>query len=73
MRFEITYNIKASDLIDINVKDKKLMLKKNTGEKIMQIIKKTTVKFISVESSVYHCLLFLGTPLVMSGGVPFWP
>ena len=42
-------------------------------EKKMQIRKKTTMEFISVEFSVYHCLLFLNLPLVMSDDVPVWP
>ena len=35
----------------------------------MQIMKKTMMEFMSVESSVYHYLLFLDLPLVMSDGV----
>ena len=35
----------------------------------MQIMKKTVVEFISAESSVCHCFLFLYLPLVMSDGV----
>ena len=35
----------------------------------MQIMKKTTVEVSSVESSVYHCLLFLNLSLVISDGV----
>ena len=49
------------------------MLKSYSGEKIMQIMKKTAMEFIFIESSVYHCLLFLDLPLVMSEGVPVWP
>ena len=37
--------------------------------KITQIMKKTTVEFISEEFNVYHCLLFLDLPLVLSDGV----
>ena len=49
------------------------MVKGYAGEKIMQIMKKTTVEFISVESSVYHYLLFQDPSLVMSDGVLVWP
>ena len=38
-------------------------------KKITQIMKKTTVEFVSAESSVFHCLLFLDPPLAMSDGV----
>ena len=41
MRFKINYNIKTSDIIGTNLKDKKLMLKLYTGEKIIPVIKKT--------------------------------
>ena len=37
MRFEINYNIKTSDLICTNLKDKKRILKSYAGEKITQI------------------------------------
>ena len=39
----------------------------------MQIMKKTTEEFISVEFSFYYCLLFLDQPLVMSDGIPVRP
>ena len=45
------------------------MLKSYAREKIMQTLKKTIVGFISAESSVCHCLLFLDQPLVMSDGI----
>ena len=48
------------------------MLKSYAGEKITPIMKKTVVEFISVESRVYHCLLFLNLPLLVSYGVPVW-
>ena len=48
------------------------MLKSYAGEKIIQIIKKTMVEFISVESSVFHCLLFQDLLLVMSDVVLVW-
>ena len=48
-------------------------VKNYAGEKITQIMKKTMVWFVSIESSVYHCLLFLDPPLVMSDGVLLWP
>ena len=46
------------------------MLKSYAVEKIMQIMKKSMVEFISAESSVY---LFLDPHLVMSGGVQSGP
>ena len=75
MRFEKENNssINASDLIGTNIKEKKLMLKSYAGQKMKQIMKETVVEFISVVSSVYHCLLFLDPPLVMSDGVLVWP
>ena len=48
------------------------MLKSYAGEKITQVMK-TVVEFISVESRVYYCLLFLDLPLVMSDSVLVWP
>ena len=42
-------------------------------KKITQIMKKTMVEFVSVVSSVYHCLLFQDPPLVMSDGALVWP
>ena len=44
------------------------MLKSYAGKKILKITEKTTVNFISVASSTYHCFFFLGPPLVMSDG-----
>ena len=35
-------------------------------------MKMTMVEFISVKSSVYHCLFFQGLALVMSDGVLAW-
>ena len=46
MRFEINYNIKTSDLVCIDLKDKRWTLKSSAGKKIMQIMKMTTVEFI---------------------------
>ena len=42
------------------------MLKSYAGKKLSQIMEKTTVDFVSVASSFYHCFFFLGPPLVMS-------
>ena len=47
---------------------KKLRRRENNA-----IMKKTMVEFVSVEPSVYHCLLILDPPLVMSDGVLVWP
>ena len=42
-------------------------IKNYAGKKILQIMEeKTTVDFISVASSIYHCLFFLDLPLVPS-------
>ena len=42
-------------------------VKNYAGKKILQIMEeKTTVDFISVASSIYHCLFFLDLPLVLS-------
>ena len=73
MRFEITYNINTSDLICINLKEKRLT--SFAEAKVTQMMKNTiwNLEFVSVESSVYHCLHFLGLPLVMLDGVPVWP
>ena len=49
------------------------MLKSYAGRKITWIMKKTMVKFVSVESNIYHCLLFWDPSLVMSDGVLVWP
>ena len=49
------------------------MLKNYAGEEITQIMRKTALEFMSVESSVYHCLLFLDLPLVMSDDVLVCP
>ena len=65
MKSEIYCNIKTSDLIGTNMKHKKLMLKTSAREKIIQIMKKRAVEFVSVESHIYHCLPFLDPPLVM--------
>ena len=45
------------------------MLKSYAREKIIVIMKKTVVELVSVESSIYHCLIFLDLPLVMSDGI----
>ena len=73
MWIEINYSIKSSDLICTNLMDQIWMLKSYTGTKISQIVEKTTVDFMSVASSIYHCFLFLDLPLVMSDLDPFWP
>ena len=39
---------------------------KSYAEKKILIMEKTTVVFISVASSFYHCFSFLGSPLLMS-------
>ena len=41
------------------------MLKSYAGKKISLIMEKTTVDFISVASSTYHCFFFLDLLLVM--------
>ena len=46
---------------------------KKREEKITQTMVKTMAEFVSVESSVYHCLLFQDPPLVMSDDVLVWP
>ena len=56
---EINYSMKCSDLICINLKDKKWMLQSYAEKKILQIMEKTTVDFIFVSSSIYHCFLLL--------------
>ena len=56
-----------------NLKDKKLMLKNYAGKKILQIQEKTTVEFVSVASSIYHCSFFLYRPVVMSDVDPLCP
>ena len=43
-----------------------IMLKSYAGKKILQILEKTTVDFVSVASSIYHCFFFLDLLLVMS-------
>ena len=72
-RREINYNIKSSNLICTNLFNKKLMLKSYAGKKISLIMEKTTVDFISVASSIYHCFSFLDPPLVMWDVDPIWP
>ena len=46
------------------------MLKNYVAKKILLITKKTTVDFVLVASSIYHCFFFLGPPLVMSAVDP---
>ena len=47
------------------------MFKSYAGEKIMPIMKKNKVGFVSAESSVFaYCLLLLDLSLVMSAGAP---
>ena len=48
------------------------MLKNYAEKKVSQIMEKTTVDFVLVASSIYHCFFFLGPPLVMSDGVTVW-
>ena len=69
MRFEITYNINTSDLICINLKEKRLT--SFAEAKVTQMMKNTiwNLEVVSVESSVYRCFLFPDQPLVMSDGV----
>ena len=50
--------------------DNKLMLKSYAGKKGLQILEKTTVDFVLVLSSIYHCFLFLDLPLVVSDVEP---
>ena len=71
-RREINYNIKSSNLICTNLFNKKLMLKSYAGKKISLIMEKTTVDFILVTSSIYHCFSFLDLSLVMSDVDPVW-
>ena len=66
MRYKINYSIKSTNLICTNLMDKKSMLKSYAGKKILQIMEKTTVDFVLVASSFYHCFFFLDLPLVMS-------
>ena len=74
MKFEINYNIKASELIFANLKGKKLMLKSYAGEKLLQIMENTVVESVLVVSSIYHFFFcFLDLPLVMSDGDPILP
>ena len=42
------------------------MLKSYAGKKILLIMKKTTVDFVSVASDIYHWFFFLDLSLVMS-------
>ena len=44
------------------------MLKSYAGKKILQIMEKITVDFVSVASSIYHCVFFLDPPLVILDG-----
>ena len=46
------------------------MLESYAGKIILQIMEKTTVDFILLASSIYHCVFFLDPPLVMSDGDP---
>ena len=39
------------------------MLENHEGEKILQIVEKITVDFLSVASSIYHCFFFPDPPL----------
>ena len=48
------------------------MLKSYAGKKILQIMEKTTVDFVSVASSIYHCFFSLDPPLVMSHDNLIW-
>ena len=42
------------------------MLKSYVGKKISLIMEKTTVDFVSADSSIFYCFFFLDPPLVMS-------
>ena len=70
MWIEIHYSIKSSDLMCTNLLDKKWMLESYAGKKILQIMKKTTVSFLSVASCIYHCIFLSGSA---SGDVRCWP
>ena len=59
--------------ICITLMDKKCMLKNYTGKKILQIMEKTTVDFVSLASSIYHCFFSLDLPLVMLDVDPVSP
>ena len=76
MWIEIHYSIKSSDLLYTNLLGKKWMLWSYAGKNTSQIMKVTTVAFISVVSCI--CLLylplffffFLDLPLVISDVYP---
>ena len=70
---EINYSVKSSDLICTNLKDKKWMLKSCAGKITSQIMEKTKVDFVSVASTIYHCVFFLDPSLVISDDDPVWP
>ena len=72
MWIELNYTIKSSDLICINLKDKKWMLRSYAGKKISHIMKKTTVAFVSITSCIYHCCFVLFFPESASGNVRCW-
>ena len=72
-RREINYSINSSDLIFINLPDKKWMLKSYAGKIILLILEKTIVDFVLVVSSIYHCFFFLDPPLVILDVDPAWP
>ena len=55
---EIHYSIISCSLMCTNLLDKKWMLKSYAGNKISQIMKKTTVAFVLVVSCIYHCFFF---------------
>ena len=61
MLIEIHYSIRSSDSICINFLDKKSILKSYARKKILQIMKKTTVAFVSVASCIYHCSFLSGS------------
>ena len=46
------------------------MLENHEGEKILQIVEKITVDFLSVASSIYHCVFLSGST---SGDVRWYP
>ena len=48
------------------LEEQEMKVKKLCGKQILQIIEKTTVDFVSVASSIYHCFFFLDLPLEMS-------
>ena len=63
MLIEIHYSIRSSDSICINFLDKKSILKSYARKKILQIMKKITVAFVSIVSCIYHFFFSFGVCL----------